>query len=326
MLKRLCAVGVGVLLLSACAPQETPLPTLVGLPSVSPVGVVMATAGGPLGEAIGRATLPATLTPTPSVTGLPSATPTNTITVTASATITETPTVTATPLPTLPPEERAVTGLLELALQATLLPTNYIVPNFVGAEVPIPSPSPMVGTVPIQIIAINSTPASAVTPPTCSYYPPGGFGAIYTTQPDLANALGCPAGNPPDVLSLQSAWQPYQNGFLLWINGEIYALYSATTSYQFFVDTFVEGTDPTTGTESPPFGLVAPVRGFNKVWSNNPTVKSTLGWATQAEVGTTASVLKFQNGMMIAFQGRSDVFVLVGSTTSGSWRSVFGGF
>ena len=53
------------------------------------------------------------------------------------------------------------------------------------------------------------------------------------------------------------------------------------------------------GGETPPAGLVEPVRGFGKVWRENPAVRQALGWATAPENGEQAQVVRFERGVMV---------------------------
>jgi hypothetical protein len=210
-----------------------------------------------------------------------------------------------------------------MAAQATLLPTDFVVPAYQGINVTLAATSDpsAPGLVPLGTVI---APASSNLPTTCSFYPPAGFGTIYAANADLAVQLGCPNGSPPNALTVNAAWQSFQQGLMLWLNGEIVVLYG-TGSYQYLADTFVEGVDPSTLPDVPPTGLYAPARGFGKVWSQNLAVRSGLGWATNPEVGTPAVVLDFQNGRMMTLQGRSETIILVGGRSAGTWRGVPGG-
>lgn len=313
------------LLLAACAPATNggELPTVARLEDLVPP-----TATTSPDEATRIAlppTLPPTFTPTPSETPTSAPTETPTITVTPSATITDTPSPTATELPTIAPEERPLAGLLEAALRATVLPPELLPPPGAAptSTVFLPPPVPPGAT---SSVLVPTSPAQAGTQ--CSFLPPGGFGTIFVTNPDLARGLGCPVGAPPDVLLLNSAWQPFQNGLMVWVEGRgIYVFYNLTSAFQRYDDTFQEGIDPFDSGETPPAGLIAPVRGFNKVWSNFSNVRAGLGWGTAPETGTPATVMVFQNGLMIWLQNRGDVLVLIGTNNlNGSWRSVVGRF
>ena len=316
--KGFCLLWAGAITFAACTPQAETLPTLAIVPTDIPAAAVVGTLPS-------RPTLPATFTPTGTQTVTPSATPTPTVSASAmpslipSATITDTPSPTPTDEPTVPPQDRPVTGLLELALQTTLLPNDFVVPGYQGININIPPTSDPNAFVPIGTVI--SPIESVVSPTNCAYFPPANFGTVYTNAPDLAVQLGCPSSNPPDILSVSSAWQPFQNGLMVWLSGDIYVLYTNGT-YQYFADTFLQGVDPETVPDVPPSGLQNPVRGFAKIWSQNPSVKTGLGFALSGETGVPASVLPFQNGLMAALQGRSDTLVLVGGKGAGTWRSI----
>ncbi|MDW8171045.1 MAG: hypothetical protein RML73_01040 [Anaerolineae bacterium] len=328
MLRLLLIISLLSLGLAACAPQSAPLPTLV--PSLTPsssngqASVAMPTATPEVERA-----LPPTFTPTdepsatPTLTDTPLPTLSPTVTVTPSATITDTPTRTPTDEPT---RERAISGLLEAALRATILPPGYVVPPFQGTNVFLPTPTPQGG---MLIIAPGGTLVGPGVPPApiaptlvCTILPSGGFAALYAANPDIAAILGCAIGAPQ---TRQSAWQAFQNGFMLWVEGEIFALYGGAQTFQFYPDTYQPGIDPEGSTEIPPPGLLLPVRGFLKVWANNVPVRGGLGYATLGETGQLATVQRFGGGAMIHLSGRAEVLVLLGQS-SGQWRSLFGQF
>lgn len=323
MIRRLVCGAVLWGVLSACSPTAADLPTLAVLPTLTPTTAALVATLPP------RTTLPptfiATFSPTPAPSATPTATPeaSPTPSVTPSATITDTPSPTPTLEPTLPPEARPLTSLLELAARTTLLPTDFVVPAYQGFNVALPTSPASLPFVPMGTII---APAGAAPPPimmpiTCAFYPPAAFGQVFAILSDVAVRLGCPVGNPPDVIARNGAWQPFQNGLMIWLSGDIYVLY-ANGNYEYHADTFNAALDPETLPDVAPLGLVAPVRGFAKVWANQPTVRAGLGWGTAPETGATARTLAFQNGLMVAFDGRADTLVLVGGRVIGNWRSV----
>ncbi|MCI0711349.1 MAG: hypothetical protein L0154_14440 [Chloroflexi bacterium] len=97
----------------------------------------------------------------------------------------------------------------------------------------------------------------------------------------------CPFSRTVGVLA---AYQPFVGGYMLWRadTQQIYAVYNGG-SYEIFPDTFTEGEDLGIE-EEPPDGLFAPIRGFGKVWADNPGVRETLGWATAPELGYNSTV------------------------------------
>ena len=128
--------------------------------------------------------------------------------------------------------------------------------------------------------------------------------------PELANQqmyANCPYGTVVGT----AAYQPFQGGTLLWLQGNrtIYVLY-ASGQYETYTDTFREGDPESDPALVPPAGLYQPVRGFGLVWRTNERVRDGLGWALAPEAG---------------FQGWSQSYSGVGMHTSGTFiRSLDG--
>jgi hypothetical protein len=206
-------------------------------------------------------------------------------------------------------DNEGIRALAALAAKATILP-----PQFQQVVIPtVVTP----GTAP-------TTPATTA----CSVVPPAIFGTIFTSDPSLAAQIGCPVGNPNT--GQQDAHQPFERGAMLWLSGppsSIYVLYN-TGQFQRFDDTYNASTDPASGGETPPSGLLEPVRGFGKVWRSNPEVRSGLGWGVSAEAGGTATTQLFDRGMMISLPQLGQIFILTNAagTSSGTWRAVSGNF
>jgi hypothetical protein len=88
-----------------------------------------------------------------------------------------------------------------------------------------------------------------------------------------------------------AAYEPFEGGYMVWRGDtrEIYVLYDDgryKTYYEIYQDTWNEG-EPINIEETPPPGLLAPVRGFGKLWASQPGVRDILGWATTEEIGYT---------------------------------------
>lgn len=305
----------------ACTPTaDEELPTLVRLPSETATAETVAQS---------VATLPASFTPTftPTLTPTlhPSITPslTPTVTVTPSATITDTPSPTATDAPTLSPEDRPILAFALTAAAATVLPPDYQIPAFGGADITlVPQDTP---TLPPGFpTAIPALPTNGIPiANSCSTSPTGGFQTIYQGNPDIANQLGCASGAAQNI---PAAWQNFETGIMIWLNGEILVFYSVSDSYQSLPDTFIEGADPETSSEVPPAGLFTPIRGFLKIWDGNDNVRNGLGWASNTEQGVTATVQIFGNGRMIYLPGRTDMLVLIGTNQSGTYLAFQGSY
>ncbi|MEW6578164.1 MAG: hypothetical protein AB1435_03105 [Chloroflexota bacterium] len=155
----------------------------------------------------------------------------------------------------------------------------------------------------------------------CATVPGGALGALYQSDPSIAAAIGCPLSGA--ATSVASAYQPFQNGVMIWVAAPgqslIYALYGNGT-YQRFNDTFREGIDPSSGGAVPPPGWVEPVRGFGKVWRENPTARDTLGWALTGESGGTAEFLAFERGEMVRVPQAGQTYILI-TGAPGTWSA-----
>ncbi len=290
------------LMLAACGGNPSPqtvgeLPTLAQLPTETATPTVPT----------------ATLTLTVTATETASATPTATLSVTPSATITDTPTPTSTDTPTITPtplppaDNEGILALLQLAAQATVLPQAFIQPA-------VPTAAPLPGV-------------TQASPVTCAILPPGGFGPVFLNDPTLITQIGCPIGI---TASMDSASQLYERGGMFWLQGPPPVIYALTNTGRFgrYDDTYNADSDPFSGGEAPPAGLIEPVRGFGKVWRLNGDVRTNLGWATNDESGASATVQLFDRGQMIYLPQRGEIIVMiydVGGST-GTWRAVPGSF
>jgi hypothetical protein len=90
-----------------------------------------------------------------------------------------------------------------------------------------------------------------------------------------------------------AAYEPFQGGYMVWRGDtrQIYVLYGKgrDRDYEVYQDTWNEG-QPIEIEETPPQGLLAPVRGFGKLWASEPGVRDRLGWATTEETGFTTLI------------------------------------
>ncbi len=215
-------------------------------------------------------------------------------------------------LPTVPPYRTATpTPRLQITMTPTFTPTATDTPVTPGA----------LGFAPVGGVGGATGNVSAGG---CASPPTGAFGAVYQSDPNLAAALGCPIAPAPS--SVASAYQPFQNGVMIWVaslgvlpQSAIYALYNNGT-YQRFNDTWQEGVDPVSGGAQPPAGLVEPVRGFGKVWRENSGVRDALGWGTAGEAGGSAQVLAFERGEMINVSQAGQTYIFIAGAP-GTWTA-----
>ena len=270
----------------------------------------------------------ATATHTPTSTFTPSLTITDTITPTFSLTPTDTPdlpmlgdlALLAANVTVLPPEIRYGTGTLTALAQIRALTPANTTPG-IGV--------PPTGVPPGTQVLVTLPPPPQTT--SCVYPPPGNLNPMFASDPTIQALLGCPVGAPPIPTLTSSAWQPFERGFMIYVQVAPSSIYAITNDGRFrrFDDTFVSGVDPESGGESPPSGLLEPVRGFGKVWRSNADIRALLGWATQLERGDTASLQPFERGRAIYLPGYGQTYFLFDDATftgGGTWRMVSGGF
>ncbi|MEN9938965.1 MAG: hypothetical protein RLZZ387_5544 [Chloroflexota bacterium] len=122
--------------------------------------------------------------------------------------------------------------------------------------------------------------------------------------------MGCPT---EAIRSAGVARQQYERGVLLYAavgQGEIYALKTdpQPLRYTRHIDTWGAG-QPFSGGETPPAGRIEPVRGFGKVWREQPGVREALGWATDYEVGDTGTLQRFERGAILWTAGDDFVWI-----------------
>jgi hypothetical protein len=103
---------------------------------------------------------------------------------------------------------------------------------------------------------------------------------------------GCPSAESSGGTFAQ---QRFQNGLMIWssLTNEIFIFYedNEAPQWQQVPDEFRDGDPERDDTLVPPAaGLVQPIRGFGRVWRDEPGVRDRLGWAVEAETaysGTT---------------------------------------
>lgn len=333
-------------------PTETPTRTLTPRPTLALPTLNPTVTDSPTPSATPLPTLTHTRTPTETPTQAPPS-----LTLTPSQTITDTltPTFSATYTPS--PDLGAFSGLAALLANATVIPqsTRYNpatltalynagqalvaarVPTepvaggvFVnGAFVPF-TPAPVLGATPTPGAAAPGaiTPGVIVfTPSSCAFPPPPELGAAAASDPAFIASLGC-AISPS--ASIPAASQVFERGVMVYVSavgapGQIYAL-TNDGRFRRFDDTWIAGVDPESSTEAAPPGLLLPIRGFLKVWANNPDIRAALGYATEGERGDTAAVTVFSSGRAVGLPSRTSTIVLVDAApigaipTTGTWR------
>ncbi len=142
-----------------------------------------------------------------------------------------------------------------------------------------------------------------------------------------------PAGCPEPSVSTAAAEQRFQFGRMVWVNQTsatagkvIVVLYNDNKGEQ-YDDTWSEGM-PESSSEpqfQAPAGYYQPVRGFGKLWRENSTVRTKIGWGTAPEEGfdTVWQYRKTESLPTIAYVREMDgqVVELMGQGT-GTWKHV----
>ncbi|MCA9905167.1 MAG: hypothetical protein KC547_15030 [Anaerolineae bacterium] len=136
-------------------------------------------------------------------------------------------------------------------------------------------------------IALRAFSAVSPTQPTPS--PPATFAPETTIQPQ----------------TIEIAYQCYERGVMIWRSdsGTIYVLDGLTGGRVFI---FAGGTyaDLPEAAGTPPSAtLLLPQAGFGKVWANDLTVRSALGWAIEAERAYDSLITPYSNRIVIGVPG-----------------------
>jgi LysM repeat protein len=99
-----------------------------------------------------------------------------------------------------------------------------------------------------------------------------------------------PTPTGPIVTTTSTAYQPYQNGFMIWeAHTQNVVAFNGNGTYQVFPVRNYGSLPDNPVLDPTPAGLVRPAFGFGKVWGNYPTVRQALGWATANEAGYTTT-------------------------------------
>jgi hypothetical protein len=114
----------------------------------------------------------------------------------------------------------------------------------------------------------------------------------------LQQALGWAQSAQP--ASTAAAMQHFEQGTMIWLGDtqQIVVLYN-DNSWQIFADTFQEGQPEYDPGLKAPGGKFQPIRGFGKVWRDQPQVRARLGWASAKEQAIDAQVQRFDHGLLL---------------------------
>ena len=123
--------------------------------------------------------------------------------------------------------------------------------------------------------------------------------AVPTATPTITPT---PDPFPTTVIgSIYVAQQRFESGWMFWLqpNTQIWVLTldnSGESIWSVYDDTFVDGEAESDPQIVPPEGRYQPIRGFGKLWRENPEVRKIMGWAVELEQGHTTRYEYHQGG------------------------------
>ncbi len=180
-----------------------------------------------------------------------------------------------------------------------------------------PTPAPQTTPAPPAQSATPPGAASTNASPTasgCPTQPIRGFGVVYTQNPSVAARLGCAEAAE---VGIPAGRQTFENGLMLW-RGDTreFVVLRRDHTWTSYPDTW-QVTDALADVGPPPAGRFAPVRGYGKVWRQQPGVRSALGWATETDQSLAGAVEPFAHGRLLWTSDR----VIYALYADGTWQS-----
>ncbi|MFZ5917516.1 MAG: Ig-like domain-containing protein [Chloroflexota bacterium] len=214
----------------------------------------------------------------------------------------------------------------ETALPATDTPiTPSSTPTFAAPPTPTLTPTPpAVG--PTATPLPSETPGSTPTP-TLAFGVPEPFLQVWLDSGGVGGRLGQPLSEA--VLDRWAADQAFEAGLAFWRNNEsaapneIYVLFYADTSdtaqgvtWSRYQDLWQEGMPQYACPAAEVNGELGPVRGFGKIWCEQPAVQTGLGQPLVREQGAVAGFQDFEGGALIWLGRLGYIYVLY---ANGEW-------
>ncbi len=119
--------------------------------------------------------------------------------------------------------------------------------------------------------------------------------AVATENAPTATPTITPTPDPfPETIvgSIYMAEQRFEDGWMFWLqpNSQIWVLTTNDAGknvWSVYDDTFVDGEAESDPQIAPPENRFQPIRGFGKLWRENPEVRLAIGWALDIERGHT---------------------------------------
>ncbi|GAB4112014.1 MAG: hypothetical protein Fur005_14100 [Roseiflexaceae bacterium] len=149
----------------------------------------------------------------------------------------------------------------------------------------------------------------------------GCIATIANLQKTAAAFPGFTCGAPFPQINVDIVTQPFERGQMIYLPpaqpgsyGSIWVIFydngRRSLVWKSYPDTYGSG-DPVSGGETPPAGLVEPLRGFGKIWRTIPEIRNTVGWAVSPEFRDMGHMQYFRGGNWLIYRAAGDrVFVL----------------
>jgi hypothetical protein len=175
-----------------------------------------------------------------------------------------------------------------------------------------PASKPAVLASPLPAGAVAAAPASPPVSQSNQRSGTTGANGLPTPQYRLGASLGASR-------TVQLGEQAYQGGAMLLRNDthQVLVLVRSTSRWLGFASTWRPGEVLPPAAGRPP-GTWEPLRGFGKVWREQPAVKSQLGWPVFEERNAAGAVQSFDNGTLI----RTAFGVAYALFHDGTWQSM----
>lgn len=199
----------------------------------------------------------------------------------------------------LTPRPGDPTTLAPLALTPTMLGTILPYPTVIVTLVPTASP-----TFPADLVPTRAE--GPLTVAGCEVpYP---YAYAWGAASEVQSKLGCPSGLPTNP---SGAAQLFEHGFMFWRSSDRTILV-VTDNRQWYLraDTFTDGQLTEDPAIIPPAGYLEPVRGFGKVWREDPAIREALGWALMEEYFSSLNWLEFEGGFVVSNPAADQYYAL----------------
>ena len=115
--------------------------------------------------------------------------------------------------------------------------------------------------------------------------------AVPTATPTDLPPSPTPDGLPtPTISEIQVAEQVFEHGRMMWLSptNQIWVMMlegEGGGEWKVYESTFADGDPEDDPSLDVPDGKIQPIRGFGKLWRDNPDLREALGWATTPEFG-----------------------------------------